>query len=77
MAAQRLSRGDIAVSWEDQVQKAVACYNAGASVLHVRVRDPKPGKISKTFDEYRYLLGPPAVGVLASVADSGSVSVCL
>ena len=48
---------DIAVSWDDQVQKAVDCYNAGASVLHIHVRDPKTGKISKNFDEYNYLIG--------------------
>ena len=47
---------DIAVSWDDQVQKAVDCYNAGASVLHIHVRDPKTGKISKNFDEYKMLM---------------------
>ena len=31
---------DIAVSMKDQVQKAVDCYNAGATVLHVHVREP-------------------------------------
>ena len=30
---------DIAVSMKDQVQKAVDCYNAGASVLHLHVRE--------------------------------------
>ena len=49
--------GEIAVSWDDQVQKAVDCYKAGASVLHIHVRDPKTGKISKDFDEYKYLIG--------------------
>lgn len=43
---------DIAVSWKDQVQKAVDCYNAGATVLHVHVRDPKTGHISKNAAEY-------------------------
>ena len=32
---------DIAVTWEEQTQKAVDCYNAGATVLHLHVRDPK------------------------------------
>ena len=32
---------DIPVSWDAQVQKAVDCYNAGATVLHVHVRDPR------------------------------------
>jgi len=48
---------DIAVSWKDQVQKAVDCYNAGATVLHVHVRDPKTGHISKNFAEYCDLIG--------------------
>lgn len=28
---------DIPVSWRDQIQKAVDCYNAGATVLHIHV----------------------------------------
>jgi uncharacterized protein (DUF849 family) len=48
---------DIAVSWDAQVQKAVDCYNAGATVLHIHVRDPKTGKISKKFSDYNYLIG--------------------
>src|SRR5262245_12744595 len=30
---------DIPVSMDEQVQKAVDCYNAGATVLHVHVRE--------------------------------------
>jgi uncharacterized protein (DUF849 family) len=48
---------DIAVSWDAQVQKAVDCYNAGATLLHIHVRDPKTGHISKNFKEYSYLIG--------------------
>ena len=48
---------DIAVSWKDQVQKAVDCYNAGATVLHVHVRDPKTGYVSKNFTEYCDFIG--------------------
>jgi uncharacterized protein (DUF849 family) len=48
---------DIPVSWDEQVQKAVDCYEAGASVLHVHVRDPKTGKISKNFDDYSAQIG--------------------
>jgi len=48
---------DIAVSWDAQIQKAVDCYNAGASLLHVHVRDPKSGKISKNFKDYEYMIG--------------------
>jgi uncharacterized protein (DUF849 family) len=48
---------DIAVSWDAQVQKAVDCYNAGATVLHLHVRDPKTGHISKNFSEYNDMVG--------------------
>ena len=48
---------DIAVSWEEQVQKAVDCYNAGATLLHVHVRDPKTGHVSKNFKEYGDFIG--------------------
>ena len=47
---------DIAVSWDDQVQKAVDCYNAGATILHIHCRDPKTGKIAKALDDYSYLM---------------------
>ena len=43
---------DIPVTWEQQTQKAVDCYNAGATVLHVHVRDPKTGHGSKNFNEF-------------------------
>ncbi len=48
---------DIPVSWKDQVQKAVDCYNAGATVLHAHVRDPKTGNISRNFAEYCDFIG--------------------
>ena len=44
---------DIPVTMDEQVQKAVDCYNAGATVLHVHVREAN-GKGSKRlsmFDE--------------------------
>jgi uncharacterized protein (DUF849 family) len=43
---------DIPVSWDEQTQKAIDCYNAGATLLHVHVRDPKTGHISTNFREY-------------------------
>jgi uncharacterized protein (DUF849 family) len=46
---------DIAVSMADQVQKAVDCYNAGATVLHVHVREPD-GKGSKNLDMFNEML---------------------
>jgi uncharacterized protein (DUF849 family) len=48
---------DIPVSWDEQVQRAVDCYNAGATMLHVHVRDPKTGQGSSNFDEYNYFIG--------------------
>jgi uncharacterized protein (DUF849 family) len=46
---------DIAVSMEDQIQKAVDCYNAGATVLHVHVREAD-GKGSKRLSKFNELL---------------------
>jgi len=40
------------VTWDEQVQAAVDCQNAGATVLHIHVRDPKTGHISKNFNQY-------------------------
>src|SRR5260370_34794121 len=48
---------DIPVSWAEQVQKAVDCYNAGATMLQIHVRDPKTGHISKNLKEYGNLVG--------------------
>ena len=47
---------DIAVSWDEQVQAAVDCYKAGATMLHFHVRNPVTGQGSTNFDEYNYLL---------------------
>jgi uncharacterized protein (DUF849 family) len=47
---------DLPVSWDEQVQKAVDCYNAGATVLHFHVRDPKTGQGSTNFQQYCELL---------------------
>ena len=46
---------DIAVSMKDQVQKAIDCYNAGATVLHVHVRE-EDGKGSKRLSKFNELL---------------------
>ena len=48
---------DIAVTWDEQVQAAVDCYNAGATVLHFHVRNPATGHLSADFDQFNYLLG--------------------
>ena len=46
---------DIAVSMKEQVQKAVDCYNAGATVLHVHVREAD-GRGSKRLSKFNELL---------------------
>ncbi len=48
---------DIPLSWDEQVQRAVDCYNAGATMLHVHVRDPQTGQGSSNFDQYNYFIG--------------------
>ena len=47
---------DISVTWDEQVQAAVDCYNAGATVLHVHVRNPATGHLSADIEHYNYLL---------------------
>ena len=46
---------DIPVSFAEQVQKAVDCYNAGATVLHVHCREPD-GKGSKRLSVFNEML---------------------
>ena len=46
---------DIPVTMDEQVQKAVDCYNAGATVLHVHVRE-LDGKGSKRLSKFNELL---------------------
>ncbi|MTV12333.1 3-keto-5-aminohexanoate cleavage protein [Bradyrhizobium elkanii] len=48
---------DIPVTWDEQVQAAVDCYNAGATMLHVHVRDPATGHGSIDFDQFNYFIG--------------------
>ena len=65
---------DIAVTMEEQVQKAVDCYNAGATVLHLHVRE-LDGKGSKRLSKFNELIA----GVRARVPEmiiqvGGSIS---
>lgn len=46
---------DIPVTMDEQVQKAVDCWNAGATVLHVHVRE-EDGKGSKRLSQFNELL---------------------
>ncbi len=66
--------GEIAVSMDDQVQKAVDCYNAGATVLHVHVREAD-GKGSKRLSKFNELLGRLRVAVPDMILQvGGSIS---
>ncbi|MCF8148629.1 MAG: 3-keto-5-aminohexanoate cleavage protein [Sulfuritalea sp.] len=65
---------DIPVTMQEQIQKAVDCYNAGASVLHLHVRE-LDGKGSKRLSKFNDLIA----GVRAAVPDmliqvGGSIS---
>ncbi|MDM0073755.1 3-keto-5-aminohexanoate cleavage protein [Variovorax sp. J2P1-59] len=65
---------DIPVTMEEQVQKAVDCYNAGASVLHLHVRE-LDGRGSKRLSMFNELIA----GVRKAVPDmviqvGGSIS---
>jgi uncharacterized protein (DUF849 family) len=65
---------DIPVSMAEQVQKAVDCYNAGATVLHLHVRE-EDGKGSKRLSKFNELIA----GVRKAVPDmviqvGGSIS---
>ncbi|WP_426435873.1 3-keto-5-aminohexanoate cleavage protein [Bradyrhizobium genosp. P] len=65
---------DIAVSMDDQVQKAVDCYNAGATVLHTHVREID-GKGSKRLSKFNELLARLRVAVPDMVLQvGGSIS---
>ncbi|WP_431952299.1 3-keto-5-aminohexanoate cleavage protein [Nocardia lijiangensis] len=47
---------DIPVTMDEQIQKAVDCYNAGAQVLHVHVRE-EDGHGSKRLEMFNEMLG--------------------
>ncbi|PQA82330.1 transposase [Limnohabitans sp. TS-CS-82] len=65
---------DIPVTMQEQIQKAVDCYNAGATVLHLHVRE-EDGKGSKRLSKFNELIA----GVRKAVPDmviqvGGSIS---
>jgi hypothetical protein len=66
---------DIPVTWDQQVQKAVDCYNAGATIMHIHVRNPKTVHISKNLKEYGDLIGRLRAAVPKMVLQvGGSIS---
>jgi uncharacterized protein (DUF849 family) len=65
---------DIPVTMEEQIQKAVDCHNAGATVLHLHVREPD-GHGSKRLSKFNELIA----GIRARVPElviqvGGSIS---
>jgi uncharacterized protein (DUF849 family) len=65
---------DIAVSMDDQVQKAVDCWNAGATVLHVHVREAD-GKGSKRLSMFNEMLARLRIAVPNMILQvGGSIS---
>ena len=65
---------DIPVTMDEQIQKAVDCYNAGATVLHVHVReaDGKGSKRLSMFNEMLARLREAVPGMILQVG--GSIS---
>src|SRR6478672_5000810 len=65
---------DIPVTMDEQVQKAVDCWNAGATVLHVHVRE-MDGKGSKRLSMFNELLSRLRVAVPDMILQvGGSIS---
>lgn len=65
---------DIPVTMDEQVQKAVDCWNAGATVLHVHVRE-LDGKGSKRLSMFNELLGRLRIAVPDMILQvGGSIS---
>jgi uncharacterized protein (DUF849 family) len=65
---------DIPVSMDEHVQKAVDCYNAGATVLHIHVREPD-GTGSKRLSMFNELLARLKVAVPGMILQvGGSIS---
>ena len=65
---------DIPVTMDEQIQKAVDCYNAGAQVLHVHVREAD-GKGSKRLSMFNEMLARLRVAVPEMILQvGGSIS---
>src|SRR5277367_3940761 len=63
------------ITWAEQVQAAKDCYNAGATLLHIHVRDPRTGHISKNFKEYGDQIGRLRIAVPKMILQvGGSIS---
>lgn len=66
---------DIPITWKEQVQAAVDCYNAGATMLHIHVRNPATGKGSTDFDQFNEFIGMLKIAVPKMILSvGGSIS---
>jgi 3-keto-5-aminohexanoate cleavage enzyme len=48
----------IPITPDEIVQSAVECWNAGAAIVHIHVRDPKTGLGTQDLDLFRQVVGP-------------------
>lgn len=67
---------DIPVTMEAQIQKAVDCYNAGATVLHLHVRE-LDGKGSKRLSKFNELIAGVRKAVPEMIIRSAAPSALL
>lgn len=66
---------DVPVTLDQQVQKALDCYNAGATVLHLHVREEATGKGSKRLELFNEMLARLRIAVPKMVIQvGGSIS---
>src|SRR4029077_9852459 len=63
---------EIPVTMEQQVQKAVDCYNAGATVLHLHVRE-LDGKGSKRLSKFNDLIAVVRKAVPLMIIEFGAL----
>ena len=67
MTGSRITRDDaphIPVTPDEIVQSSIECWNAGATIVHIHVRDPKTGLGTQNLDLFRqgtmlFLAGVP------------------
>jgi len=48
----------IPITPDEIVQSAIECWNAGAAIVHIHVRDPKTGLGTQDVDLFRQVVGP-------------------
>ena len=61
MTGSRITRDDtphIPVTPDEIVQSSIECWNAGATIVHIHVRDPKTGLGTQNLDLFRQVVEP-------------------